>query len=142
MYARWWLLLMMLPVWLLPSGASVPLCGCLFRPERSDGCCAAEPAGEDDAPSCCAAETGDDDAPPSHEPQAAPGDEGCRCTVTAPRRDDGPLPLDAPRLPHMLPATACAAMKTWRSEPRSLAADMPRIRGPAPGGACSLPLRL
>ena len=142
MLAQWILLLLTLPGWLLPSGASLPLCGCLSRPAGEDACCRTEAVVEDgQTDSCCGAGRSEDSGT-SDENRAAAAADDCCCSVTAPPRDDGPLPLAAPRAaPALAAATPCLLVAAAPSAHRPCRVH-PCARGPAPGRCTALPLRL
>lgn len=128
MLAQWILLLAMLPGWLLPSGAHLPLCGCLFREPAESGCCSESSEPER---SCC----------PTEEEEQDPRAPDCPCSVSTPEADKGVLP-GAP-LTTTLGLERRLPMAAWapgQSLPWTVAVEL-RTRGPCPGAYC-LPLRL
>jgi len=116
----WALTLLMLAGWLVPSGVSVPLCGCLFRGEAAQGCCQRPVKG------CCSAGC--------EEPGPEPA---CPCSVEAPDQDPGTPPV----LPELhIPAPAVLELVPASQSPRigvHLARVEARARGP-----CRTVLRL
>ncbi|MBL8860607.1 MAG: hypothetical protein JNK02_01225 [Planctomycetes bacterium] len=137
MLGHWLLVLVLLPGWLLPSGARVPLCGCLFGPIDGRSCCVVETA-----PPCCTAAHAD--AAGKHaDGREDTAERECNCSVAVPERadplarpDSAPVAVDGVCLwPQELPAWGTS------SSPRPALAA-PRPRGPSPGGVIPLPLRL
>ena len=137
MLGNWFLLLLMLPGWCLPSGSSVPLCGCLWSITETRSCCAPV-----EVESCCSSAQDEPESDDGSAPCIASG-ESCRCSVAVPAHDGGQAvsivtrvapraPTFADDAPRVVPAGTVTA-------PR---ANPDRPRGPSPGAPNPLPLRL
>jgi hypothetical protein len=162
---RTWMLVALIAVgWLLPSGARLPLCGCLFAGADAPACCAiadevpAEPAccasrGVQHAPAAArAGEVPASEAPSDGMPPDGPRDDGpragrddaCTCSVSVPAHDD----TRATTAPLAHGASAQAPPRTRdllvlaESDRASTRVDAARPRAPTPGGVVPLPLRL
>lgn len=117
---RWALTLLMLIGWLVPSGVSVPLCGCLFRAESAAGCC------QEEVMSCCT--DADEDTAPEQD---------CPCSVTAPDQDPGTPPvLSQGDVPAPAVLVLVPGLNSRRMESRA------RVVEPCARGPCRTVLRL
>jgi hypothetical protein len=141
MLRDWLLLLLLVPGWLLPAGASVPLCGCLFGLGDAPACCAVEPEPRA-APACCAQRG----SAPAEQGDGArvEGAEACTCAVAVPAHEADRACAPSTPVTPAAPAVAGAARLERPPYPVPLGvhAERERPRGPSPGRAIPLPLRL
>ncbi len=136
MLGSWFLLLLMLPGWLLPSGLRFSTCRCVERAAAASTCC-----GEVAPPACCgdrSEESGARNDAPSFEP-----DRTCGCFVALPDHEGKrALTVDAhtTQLPDAARVESHFAWIPLVDTPTR--AVHVRAHGPSPGGPIPLPLRV
>lgn len=138
MLGSWFLLILMLPGWLLPSGLRFSICACAERAAETSSCCV-----ETVAPPCCATRSSDDDSRTDRHTPRVDATPLCVCFVATPDHEgDRALLRDAPACEPLL-ATRLETPIEWITAPVLVRhADPHRPRGPSPGGSNPLPLRL
>jgi len=153
MITQWILLLLLLPGWLLPSGVSVPLCGCQFSLSETRSCCVPVEthssccvpvethsccASEDETDSCCASEDETDSTGTSVQREGE-----CHCSVDAPAHEPARVqPLTETSVLFALPLEVVQVSSTVPATSISRALHPDRPRGPSPGRPNPAPLRL
>lgn len=133
MIVHWILLLLLAPGWLLPSGVSVPLCGCQFAPSETRSCCAPV-----ERHACCA---GDDESESTGK--SVERERECHCSVDAPTHEPARVQPQTETAALFALPLAPVELAIVASEPtitRVLRPDRPR--GPSPGRPNPAPLRL
>jgi len=133
MITQWILLLLLLPGWLLPSGVSVPLCGCQFSLSETRSCCVPV-----ETHSCCASEDETDSTGTSVQREGE-----CHCSVDAPAHEPARVqPLTETSVLFALPLEVVQVSSTVPATSISRALHPDRPRGPSPGRPNPAPLRL
>jgi hypothetical protein len=132
MPVNWFLLLLMLPGWLLPSGLRFSTCRCASSPTAEQRCCAVAPSS-----ACCAPTRTDEDTPGIER------ESECSCFVAVPEHS-GKCALAVASACVTIPDRALEALG-WAPFPEPsnhVRATLARPRGPSPGRPIPLPLRL